>query len=125
MANRPPARPAIAAENMNTPSLVSVRLMPSIEAASGLSRSATSRRPNERRRTITTIIPTTANRIVAKIRKPESCPNDRPRKWNGFSTCRPNTDRLGTGRLPSPNTAGWSKNRNSAMRANAIVASAR
>ena len=125
MANRPPASPAIAAENMNTLSLVSVRLMPSIEAASGLSRSATSRRPKLRRWTMMTIMPTTQNRIVTKIRSPASWANEIPRKLNGFSTCRPNTDRLGTCRLPLPNTFGWSKNRNSARRANAIVASAR
>ena len=99
--------------------------MPSIEAASGLSRSATSRRPKLRRCTMMTIIPTTQNRIVTKIRNPASCTNEIPRKLNGFSTCRPNTERFGTCRLPLPNTFGWSKKRNSASRANAIVASAR
>ena len=110
---------------MNTPILVSVRLMPSIEAASGLSRSATSRRPKERRCTAMTIMPTMLNRIATKIRNPAPCANEIPRKLNGFSTCRPNTDRLGTGRLPLPNTPGWSKNKNSASRANAMVARAR
>ena len=115
----------MAAENMNTPILVSVRLMPSIEAASGLSRSATSRRPKLRPCTRMTIMPTMLNRIVTKIRNPAPWANEIPMKWNGFSTCRPKNDRLGTCRLPLPNTPGWSKNRNSASRANAIVASAR
>ncbi len=58
----------MAAENMNTLSLVSVRLMPSMAAASGLSRMATSRRPNARRWSAITIMPTMANRMATKIR---------------------------------------------------------
>src|SRR5262249_2853958 len=59
-----PANPAIAAEIANPATLVQNRFTPSVAQAAGLSRMATSRRPNAPRRNATTPRPTMQNNAV-------------------------------------------------------------
>ena len=61
-----PARPAIDADNANTPILVRVRSRPSVAHATGLSFIAMSRRPYEPRRNQMTKVPSSANTTASR-----------------------------------------------------------
>ena len=70
-------------------------------------------------------MPTTQNRIVAEDQQTGVLRERDTEEAGRVLRLQTERDRLGTWMLPLPNTFGWSKKRNSARRANAIVASAR
>ena len=125
MPSSAPAKPAMAAEITNTPSLVTIGLMPSVAHAAGLSPSAVSRRPKRLLCNQTTRTPTTPSAAVMKKSVPTSCPKWMPRKSNGWLKSNPRIS-IGPIGLPSkPRISGWGKNRIAAICAKAMDASAR
>ena len=89
MPSSAPAKPAIAAEIANTASLVENRFTPRVAHAAGLSRIATSRRPNAPRRSATTPSPTMQNSAVTNSSIAESALKWMPRSVNGSLRPKP------------------------------------
>ena len=84
-----PAKPAMAAEITNTPSLVTIGFTPSVAHAAGLSPSAVSRRPNALLCSNTTSTPTTPSATAMKSIVPTSWSKSMPRNVNGLLKSKP------------------------------------